>query len=116
MTQQVWRNLQFINIKVRVKNSFVSAYLDEGDVLFRLQLGDVILELDNDFDQAHDGLVHFVVRAVQLGGGRGLKKENNVFFNNGKSSLLCTKDQWTHLNCTEASLPFQLQGNLTSSR
>lgn len=50
-----------MNIEVRVKNRFVSAHLDEGDVLFRLQLGDVILELDNDFDQAHDGLVHFVV-------------------------------------------------------
>lgn len=78
-----------------MKNRFVSAYLDEGDVLFRLQLGDVILELDNDFDQAHDGLVHFVVRAVQLGGGRGLKKREQCLFNNGKSSLLYTKDHWT---------------------
>ena len=69
-----------MNIEVRVKNRFVSAHLDEGDVLFRLQLGDVILELDNDFDQAHDGLVHFVVWAVQLSGGRGLKEGEQCLF------------------------------------
>lgn len=50
------------------------ANLNNRDVLLRLQLGDVILELDNNFDQIHDGAVDFVIRAVQLSRGCRLKK------------------------------------------
>ncbi len=51
-------------------------YLDDCDVLLRLQLGDVVLELDDDFDEAHDGVIHFVIRAVQLSCGRRLRHKN----------------------------------------
>ena len=60
MTHEVCLQLQLMHLKFEVKNRFVSVHLDNGDILFRLQRGDVILELDNNFDQVHDILVHFV--------------------------------------------------------
>lgn len=57
-------------------------HLNNGDILLRFQFGDVILELDNNFDQAHDGLIHFVIRAVQLSCGRRLKKERMMCYDN----------------------------------
>lgn len=73
---QLWVGLQLqvILLKFKVKNRCVSVNLDDGDVLFRTQLGDVILELDNNFDQTHDGVIHLVVRAVQLSCGCRLRK------------------------------------------
>lgn len=50
------------------------AYLDDGDVFLRRHLSDVILELDDDFDQIHDVLVHLVLGAVQLSCGRRLSR------------------------------------------
>lgn len=50
------------------------ANLDSRGVLLRFQLGNVILELDNNFDQIHDGAVDLVIRAVQLSRRCRLKK------------------------------------------
>lgn len=49
--------------------------LNERDVLLRFQVVDVVLKLDNNFDQTHDGVVDFVIRAVQLSRRRRLKKQ-----------------------------------------
>lgn len=49
--------------------------LNGRDVLLRFQIDDVILKLDNNFDQTHDGIVDFVIRAVQLSRRRRLKKQ-----------------------------------------
>lgn len=48
--------------------------LNNGDVLLRFQLADVVLELDDHFDQIHDAAVDLVLGAVQLSRGRRLKK------------------------------------------
>lgn len=52
----------------------LTSYLNYGDVLLRLHVWDVVLELHHHLDQAHDRLVDFVVGAVQLGRGRRLKQ------------------------------------------
>lgn len=57
------------------KGTCLSVYLDNGDILFRLQLSDVVLELDNNFDQVHDGVVDFVIGAVKLSRGCSLFAE-----------------------------------------
>lgn len=56
------------------------ANLDDRDVLLRFQVGDVVLELDDHFDQAHDRVVDFVIGAVQLSRWRRLKRRFLVFF------------------------------------
>lgn len=53
------------------------ANLNKRDVVLRFHIGNVILELDNDFDQTHDRVVDFVIRAVQLSRGRRLKKKKS---------------------------------------
>lgn len=56
-------------------SSFVSVYLDMGNALLWLQPSDVILELDDYFDQVHYAVIYFVICAVKLSCGRRLKKE-----------------------------------------
>lgn len=55
-------------------------HLNDGDILLWFHFGDVILELDDDFDQAHYGLIHFVIRAVQLSCGRRLRKQGMMCY------------------------------------
>lgn len=53
---------------------YLSVYLDNGNIMFWLQLSDVVLELDNNFDQVHDGFVDSVIGTVELGCGCSLDR------------------------------------------
>lgn len=66
----------------------LTPYLNYGDVLLRLHVWDVVLELHHHLDQAHDRLVDFVVGAVQLGRGRRLKRVELWVIRRFKRSLI----------------------------
>lgn len=57
---------------------YLSTYLNNGNIMFWLQLSDVVLELDNDFDQVHDGFVDSVIGAVELSRGCSLDRIKNI--------------------------------------